>query len=138
MTRFKIRQRLKNRLESTRLNWWRNLYTSGMDIAGNSSDILYKLGQALDITLTTGGCIFSGQSMGTDIANAVEDYTCQDYKCLTLDCFAATCDAAAFGFSLLPKNNVTGCFFAGFSGASKGARTIRDRCKEAGGLLGCK
>lgn len=76
MTRFKIKQRLKNRLESTRLNWWRNPYTSGMDIAGNSSDILYKLGQALDITLTKDGCIFSGQS--TDIVNAIEDYTCQN------------------------------------------------------------
>lgn len=61
------------------------------------------------------------------------------FKCLTLDCFAVICDPAAFGFSLLPKNNVTGCFFAGlFSGVSKSARTIRDRCKEADGLLGYK
>ena len=75
MTKFKRRQRLKNHLESTRLKSWlpRNIHTSGMDVAGNSSDRLQKLGQVLDIGISTGGCLFSGKNFGNNFANAVED-----------------------------------------------------------------
>jgi len=136
MTRFKIRQRVKTRVESSRLNW-RNPVTSGLDVAGNSSDILYKLGQALDIGISTGGCLFSGNNFGNNVANTVEDYACADYKCLTLDCIATTCDSCAFACSaFLPKNSITGCLYAGFSGASQASKTIRNRCKQAGGF--CK
>jgi len=94
---------------------------------------LYKLGQALDIGLSTGGCLFSGNNF----ANAVEDYAYADYKCLTLDCIATTCNTCAFACSaLLPKNNVTGCLYAGLSGISQASKTVRTHCKEAGGF--CK
>lgn len=139
MTKFKFRQRLKNRLESTRLKSWlpRNPYSSGMDIAGNSSDIIQKLGQLSDILLSTGGCYYSGNNVGHGVANAVEDYACADYKCLALDLIATTCDTCAFGCSaFLPKNNITGGLYATFIGVSKASTTIRTRCKQAGGF--CK
>ena len=113
MSRFKIRKRLnKTRLKAFEKADW---------VVGNSSALMQKIGQFLDI------------------ANALEDYACNDYKCLTLDCIASCCDLGATGIAFLPKNNITGAAFAGCTAASKFSRTLRNKCKEInGGLLGCK
>ena len=131
MTQFKIRERLnKTRLKAFEKTGW---------VAGNSSVIMQKIGQFLEIGSTTAGSAYSARTAAIDVANAIEDYACSDYKCFTLDCVASCCDLAATGIAFLPKNNVTGAAFAGCTATSKFSRTLRNRCKETeGGLFGCK
>ena len=131
MTRLKFRKRLnKTRLKVFEKAGW---------VAGNSSALMEKLGQFLDIGATTAGSAYSAKTAAIDIAHAVEDYTCSDYKCLTLDCIASVCDFGATGIAFLPKNNITGAAFAACTATSKFSRTLRNKCKEMeGGLFGCK
>ena len=131
MTQFKIRKRLnKTKLKAFEKAGW---------VASNSSDLMRKIGQFLDIGSTTAGSAYSARTAAIDVANAFQDYACSDYKCLTLDCVASCCDLAATGIAFLPKTNVTGAAFAGFTATSKFSRTLRNRCKETeGGLFGCK
>jgi hypothetical protein len=131
MGRFRIRERLsKTKLKAFEKASW---------VAGNSSALMEKLGQFLDIGTTTAGSVYSARTAAMDVANALEDYACSDYKCLTLDCVSSCCDLAAVGIAFLPKNNVTGAAFAGCTATSKFSRTLRNRCKEMeGGLFGCK
>lgn len=107
MSRFKIRKRLnKTRLKAFEKAGW---------VAGNSSALMEKVNQFLDISTITAGSTYSARTAAIDIANAIEDYTCSDYKCLTLDC-------------------VAGC-----TATSKFSRTLRNKCKEMeNGLFGCK
>lgn len=129
--RFNIRERLNStKLKAFEKAGW---------VAGNSSALMEKVTQSLDIGLTTGGAVYSAQTAAVDVAHAAEDYACSDYKCFTLDCIAASCDFAATGISFLPKNKVVGFAFAGCTATSKFSRTLRNKCKELeGGLLGCK
>jgi hypothetical protein len=131
MSRFQIRKRLnKTKLKAFEKAGW---------VAGNSSGLMQKVVQFLDIGSTTAGSAYSARTAAIDVANALKDYACSDYKCLTLDCVASCCDFAAAGIAFLPKNNVTGAAFAGCTATSKFSRTLRNRCKEIeGGLLGCK
>ena len=131
MTRFKIRERLnKTRLKAFEKAGW---------LAGNSTELIQKIGQFLDIGTTTAGSAYSARTAAIDIGNALEDYACSDYKCFTLDCIASFCDVGATGIAFLPKNNITGAAFAGCTAASKFSRTLRNKCKEMeGGLFGCK
>ena len=130
-SRFKIRKRLS----STKLK----LYQKADWGAGNSSALMQKLTQFLDIGATTAGSFYSARTAAIDVVHAAEDYACSDYKCFTLDCIAAGCDAAAATIAFFPKNNVTGLVFAGCTATSKFSRTLRNKCKELeGGLWGCK
>ena len=131
MSRLRIRERLnKTKLKAFEKAAW---------VAGNSSALMEKIGQFLDIGATTAGSAYSARTAAINVANAVEDYACSDYKCLTLDCVASCCDVAAVGLAFLPKNNVTGAAFAGCTATSKFSRTLRNRCKEMeSGLFGCK
>lgn len=127
--------RLRKRLNETRLKAFEK---AGWAI-GNSSALMEKIGEFMDIVATTGGSSYSAKTAAIDITNAVEDYACSDYKCLTLDCVASCCDLTATGISFLPKNKATGAAFAGCTAASRFSRTIRNKCKEIdGGLFGCK
>ena len=128
------RLRLKERLNKTRLK----AFEKAGWVAGNASDLMQKVGQFIDIGATTAGSAYSARTAAIDVANALEDYACSDYKCLTLDCVASCCDIAATGIAFLPKTNYTGAAFAGCTAASKFSRTLRNRCKEMGGLFGCK
>ena len=129
-SRFKIRKRLNStKLKAFEKAGW---------VAGNSSALMEKIGQFLDISATTGGSVYSARTAALDVANGIEDYACSDYKCLTLDCIACCCDIASTGIAFLPKTNITGAAFAGCTATSKFSRTLRNKCKEAGGLLGCK
>ena len=131
MTRFKIRQRLsKTRLKAFEKAGW---------VAGNSSALMQKIGQFLDIGATTAGSAYSAGTAAIDIANAVEDYACSDYKCLTLDCVASCCDFGATAIAFLPKNNITGAAFAACTATSKFSRTLRNKCKQIeSGVFGCR
>jgi hypothetical protein len=60
-------------------------------IADNSSALMEKIGQFLDIGATTVGSVYIVRTRALDIVNALEDYACSDYKCLTLDCLACFC-----------------------------------------------
>ena len=129
--RFKIRERLN----STKLK----VFEKAGWIAGNSSVLMEKVTTILDTGASTAVCVYSADKAAIDIAHAAEDYACSDYKCLTLDCIASGCDLAAFGIAFLPKNPKTGLVFAGLTGTSKFARTLRQKCKEMkGGLFGCR
>ena len=128
MTKFKI----KNRLKKTRLK----ALEKASWVAGNSSQLMQKIAQFMDIGMTTSGSVYSAKTAAVDIANAVEDYACSDYKCLTLDCIASCCDLGATGIAFLPKNNITGAAFAACTATSKFSRTLRNKCKS--GLFGCK
>lgn len=122
MRNFKIQERLnKTRLKAFEKAGW---------VAGNSSTLIEKIGQFLDIVSTTAGSAYSARTAAIDIANAVEDYACSDYKCLTLDCVASCCDLGATGIAFLPKNNITGAAFAACTATSKFSRTLRNKCKE--------
>jgi hypothetical protein len=129
-SRFKIRKRLN----STKLK----AFEKASWVAGNSSALMEKIGQFLDIGATTGGSVYSARTAAFDVANALEDYTCSDYKCLTLDCIACCCDITSTGMSFFPKTKITGAVFAGCTATSTFSRTLRNKCREAGGLLGCK
>lgn len=128
---FKIRERLNTtKLKAFEKAGW---------VAGNSSALMEKIAQFLDISATTAGSVYSARTAAIDVAHAAEDYSCSDYKCLTLDCIAAGCDLAAAGIAFFPKNNVTGMAFAGCTATSKFSRTLRKKCKEMeGGLFSCK
>ena len=133
MGRFRLR--LRDRLNKTKLK----AFDKVSWVAGNSSDLMQKIGQCIDIGTTTAGSAYSARSAALDVAHALEDYACSDYKCLTLDCIASCCDIAAAGIAFLPKTNVTGAAFAGCTATSKFSRTLRNKCKEMeGGLFGCK
>ena len=135
MTKSKSRFRIRERLNKTKL---RVFEKAGWTV-GNSSVLMEKLSQLVDLGSTTAGSTYSARTAAIDISNALEDYVCSDYKCLTLDCIASCCDVVATGVSFLPKNNVTCMTFAGCTATSKFSRTLRNRCKEIeGGLLGCK
>lgn len=130
-SRFKIRERFN----STKLK----VYKKTVWVAGNSSVLMEKLTQLIDIGTTTGGSVYSARTAAIDVAHAAEDYACSDYKCLALDCIASGCDLVATGLSFLPKTKVTVTAFAGCTATSKFSRTLRNKCKEMnGGLLGCK
>jgi hypothetical protein len=129
-TKFQIRKRLN----ATKLK----VFEKTSWVVGNSSAVLEKISIFLDIGATTGGSVYSVRTAALDVANGIEDYTCSDYKCLTLDCIACCCDIASTGISFLPKTTTTGAAFAGFTATSKFSRTLRNRCKEVGGLFGCK
>ena len=131
MTKLKFRKRLdKTRLKAFEKVGW---------VAGNSSALMQKISQFLDIGITTAGSAYSARTAAIDIAHAVEDYACTDYKCLTLDCVASCCDLGATGIAFLPKNNITGTAFAACTATSKFSRTLRNKCKEMeGSLFGCK
>jgi hypothetical protein len=129
-TRFKIRKRLNStKLKAFEKAGW---------VAGNSSALMEQIGQFLDIGATTGGSVYSARTAALDVANGLEDYACSDYKCLTLDCIACCCDIASTGISFLPKTKIAGKTFAACTATSKFSRTLRNKCKETGGLLGCK
>lgn len=129
-SKFEIRKRLnETRLKAFEKTGW---------VAGNSSSLMEKIGQFLDIGATTGGSVYSARTAAVNVAHGLEDYACNDYKCLTLDCIACCCDVASTGIAFLPKTNTTGAVFAGCTAVSKFSRTLRNKCKEAGGLLGCK
>ena len=131
MSRFKIRKRLnQTKLKAFEKAGW---------VAGNSSALMEKIGQMLDIGSTTAGSVYSARTAAVDVAHALEDYACSDYTCLTLDCVATCCDFAATGIAFLPKTNTTGAAFACCTAVSKFSRTLRDKCKGIkGGLFGCK
>lgn len=133
MSRFKIRRRLNNRLNTTKLK----VFENAKYVAGNSSALMEKLGQFLDIGSTVAGSGYSARKAAIDVANAAEDYTCQDYRCFILDCVSTGCDLAATGIAFLPKTNVTGACYAGCSAGAAFTRTLRNHCKSRGGLLGC-
>jgi hypothetical protein len=128
------RLKIRKRLNLTKLK----AFDKAGWVAGNSSALMEKIGQFLDIGVTTGGSVYSARTGALNLANGLEDYACSDYKCLTLDCLACICDAAATGVAFLPKTNATGAAFAGCTATSKFSRTLRNKCKEMGGLLGCK
>lgn len=129
----KITLKLRERLNSTKLK----AFEKAGWVAGNSSAVIEKIGQFLDIGATTAGSVYSARTAAIDVAHGLEDYTCSDYRCLTLDCIACCCDIASTGISFLPKTSITGSVFAGCTATSKFSRTLRNKCKEAGGLLGC-
>ncbi len=128
-SRFKIRKRFSTKLK---------VFEKTGCVAGNSSALIEKITQFLDIGATTAGSVYSARTAAIDVSHAAEDYACSDYKCLTLDCIAASCDLAATGISFLQKNNVTGIAFASCTATSKFSRTLRNKCKETeSGLFGC-
>ena len=131
MTKFKIRKRLnKTRLKVYEKVGW---------VTGNSSVLMQKINQFLDIGSTTAGSAYSARTAAIDIGNALKDYACRDYKCLTLYCIASCCDLGATEIAFLPKNNITGAAFGVCTATSKFSRTLRNKCKEMeGGLFGCK
>lgn len=131
MSKFKIRKHFnKTRLKA---------FEKAGFVAENSSELMQKIGQFLDIGSTTAGSAYSARTAAIDIAHAVEDYACSDYRCLTLDCIATCCDVGATVIAFLPKNNITGVTFAACTATSKFSRTLRNKCKEMeGGLFGCK
>lgn len=130
-SKFKIRERFNStKLKTFEKAGW---------VVGNSSALMEKISQFLDIGATTAGSVYSARTAAIDVVHAAEDYACSDYKCLTLDCIATGCDLAATGIAFLPKNNATGVAFAGCTATAKFSRTLRNKCKELkGGLFGCK
>ena len=131
----KIKKKLKQRLNKTKLQ----AFEKAGWVTGNSSALMQKISQFLDIGATTAGSAYSAKTAAISIGNAVENYACSDYKCLTLDCIASCCDLGATGIAFLPKNNVNGAAFAACTATSKFSRTLRDKCKQIeGGLFGCK
>jgi hypothetical protein len=105
-------------------------------VAGNTSQVLEKISDFMDIGATTGGSVYSAQTAAVDLTHAVEDYGCGDYPCMVLDGIALCCDVGATAVSFLPKNKVSGFAFAGCTATSKFARTVRNKCKKTK-LLGC-
>ena len=123
---FKIRKRLSStKLKMLEASKW---------AAGNSSVLMQKVAQTVNITATTGAASFSTRNAAIDIAHALKDYACKDYPCMTLDGIAATCDGVAAVVSFIPGCTKT---FAITTASSCFCRTLRNKCKEAKGLLGC-
>jgi hypothetical protein len=128
--RLKIRERLNlTKLKALEKAGW---------VVGNSSALLEKIGQFMDIGAIIGGSVYSAKTAALNVANGLEDLACRDYKCLTLDCLACFCDVTAAGVAFLPKTNRTGAVFAGCTATSKFYRTLRGKCKDMSGLFGCK
>ena len=121
---FKIRKKLS----STKLN----MLEASKWAAGKSSVLMQKAAQTIEITTSTGDACLSGRNAAVDIAHAL--YACKDYPCMTLDGIAATCDGVAAVVAFIP-----GCskIFAITTASSCFCRTLRNKCKEAKGLLGC-
>ena len=123
---FKIRKKLP----STKLK----MFEASKWAAGNSSVLIQQAAQAIDITTSTSAACLSARNGAVDIAHALEDYACKDYPCMTLDGIAATCDGVAAVVAFIP-----GCskIFAITTASSCFCRTLRNKCKEAKGLLRC-
>jgi len=103
-------------------------------VTGNSSALMEKLTQLIDAGITTGGSIYSAKKAETDIAHAIEYYSC-----FALDSTASKCDFVGIGVLFLPKTKMTLFIFAGCSATSTFSRTLRKNSKEMeGGLFGCK
>lgn len=133
MKKFKIRQRINNRLEKTKMK----VFDKTGWVAGNSSASMETVIQVIDFSTTTAGASYSAKRAAKSVANGMVDYACSDYKCLTLDCFGSCCDATATVVAFFPKTRVTTLVFAGCTAGSKFAQTLRDECKKSGGLPGC-
>jgi len=129
----RFKQRIKNRLERTKLK----VFEKTSWVAGNSSALMESLRQTINFGTTTAGATYSAKTAARNVANGMVDYACQDYRCLALDCFGGCCDITATVCSFFPKTKVTTMVFAGCTAGSKFAHTLRDECKKAGGLPGC-
>jgi len=70
-TRFKIRKRLS----STKLK----AFQKAEWVAGNSSALVEKVTQLLDVGMTTGGSVYGARTAAIDLAHAAEDYGCSDF-----------------------------------------------------------
>lgn len=133
MKKFKIRQRINNRLEKTKLK----VFQKTSWVAGNSSALMETVRQALDFSTTTVGASFSANKAAKNVANGMVDYACKDYRCLTLDCVGSCCDVTATVVAFFPKTRITTVIYAGCTASSKFCQTLRDECKKSGGLPGC-
>ena len=69
-SRFKI----CGRLNSTKLK----AFEKAGWVAGNSSALMEKITQFLDIGATTAGSTYSTRTAAIDVADAAEDYACSD------------------------------------------------------------
>ena len=115
---FKIRQRLSStKLKMLEASKW---------AAGNSSALMQKIAQTVDISAT-----FLKRSECSHWCCSCFRRLCM--PCMTLDGIAATCDGVAAVVSFIP-----GCtkIFAVTTASSCFCRTLRNKCKEAKGLLG--
>ena len=95
---------------------------------------MQKAAQNMDITNSIGAACLSSQNEQLIIVHALEDYACKDYRCMTLDGIVAICDGVTAVVTFIP-----GCskIFAITTASSCFYRTLRNKCKEAKGLLGC-
>lgn len=62
MSRFKIRERFNKKQNKIRLNLWQKTDW----VVGNSSEVMQKLGQFLDIGMTTAGSAYSARTAAFD------------------------------------------------------------------------
>lgn len=125
MSRFKIRQKISQRLKTTKLRSWMPKVTP--------EPFEYALGnfsKTIDLATTTAAATFSGRNAAQDLAHAAQDSMCKDYTCLALDTVACGCDALAGVCAFVPGT------FAGTTAVSYFCRKLRNECKKAGGLLG--
>lgn len=93
--------------------------------------------QALDFGTTTVRAGYSAKTAAKNVANGMVDYACSDYRCLDLYCLGSCYDATATVVDFFPKTRLTTVVFAGCTGGSKFAQTLRDEYKKSGGLPGC-
>ena len=142
MSKFNIRNRLKNRLEKTKL--YDNLYQrlgwvgeTTSDLAqntlwstGNFTEILNKVNTGIEIGGMSLGAGYTARSAGINLCNGVEDLCNEEYACLGLDCVGLCCDAVSTTMIFLPKNRFTAKVIAGCSATSKFTRTVRDKYNE--------
>lgn len=142
MSNFKIRQRLKKRVNKTKLNLYDRLglgwaqETSGQIVqntawvTGNTTALMESATNTLDIGVTVGCASYSAKAAGTNLVNGIFDYAAGEYGSLCLDCVGFCCDGVATAVAFLPKNNLTIKTFAGCSAVSKFTRTVRNKYKE--------
>jgi len=155
MSKFKLRSRVKNRLNKTKLKvydemgslyeklGWAKETTSELAqntnwLTGNTTELIQKVNTGLEVGGATLGASYTARSAGLNLLNGIEDFCNEDYACLGLDCLGLCCDAVSTSMVFLPRNRVTNRVLAGCAATSQFSRTVRDKYQEKKATFGIK
>lgn len=155
MSKFKLRNRLKNRLDKTKLKvyddmsslyeklGWVKENTGELAqntnwLTGNTTELIQKINTGLEVGGATLGASYTARSAGLNLLNGMEDLCNEEYGCLGLDCLGLCCDAISTTMVFLPRNRVTNKVLAGCAATSQFTRTVRDKYQEKKATFGIK
>ena len=136
MSRFKVRQRLKDRISKTRLKLFETFRSGGQIVqhteqATSNTTVLVEVARnTIDLGVTTCCAVYSIRGAEINLANGLADYANGAHGSLCLDCFGFCCNTVSTGVAFLSRTNLTIKAYAACTGVSTFTRTTRSQYKK--------